>query len=227
MSWDIPERFPPWGETGENPSAGFFYEGGDQVNEKHLDALWNNIQNLEADIRSALSDIDSDQDGVVDEADNANAYKGNDIDSNGDGVVDEADNASLVKQTDLDTDYVNAEDSGLVHTGDAGLLYVTELADTQTLDVYHASLTADGDGAPSGTSMRIVTLDGNGGGTDRQVVLSGDGSLLAGQTGSPLASWQNTTGTPQTVAIVLDNGHFGSGSGSDTPLSGSVTARVN
>lgn len=40
---DLTNNFPSWGETGEFPSAGFFYEGGDQVNEKHLDALWNGI----------------------------------------------------------------------------------------------------------------------------------------------------------------------------------------
>jgi hypothetical protein len=40
---DLDNNFPSWGETGEFPAAGFFYEGGDQVNEKHLDALWNGI----------------------------------------------------------------------------------------------------------------------------------------------------------------------------------------
>jgi len=72
MSWEIVDRFPVWGETGEFPIDGFFYEGGDQVNEKHLDALWNGLKELENDTRSALEEIDSDADGVVDEADYAN-----------------------------------------------------------------------------------------------------------------------------------------------------------
>jgi hypothetical protein len=69
MTWTITERFPSWGETGEFPADGFFYEGGDQVNEKHLDALWNGVDVLEGEVRSALQDIDSDEDGVVDKAD--------------------------------------------------------------------------------------------------------------------------------------------------------------
>jgi len=104
MAWSIDERFPAWGETGEFPVTGFFYNGGDQVNEKHLDALWNGINGLEEDVQSALNDIDSDADGVVDEADTTNLYKGNDIDSDGDGAVDEADTANLYKNNDIDSD---------------------------------------------------------------------------------------------------------------------------
>jgi len=125
MSWDILKRFPSWGDEGEFPPDGFDYTGGSQVNEKHFDALWNGVKEFETNVRSALSDIDSDGDGqvdsadtaelvknndidsdgdgVVDEADNANAYKGNDIDSNGDGVVDEADNANAYKGNDIDS----------------------------------------------------------------------------------------------------------------------------
>jgi len=38
---DLSNPWPSWGESGELPPDGFFYEGGDQVNEKHLDSLWN------------------------------------------------------------------------------------------------------------------------------------------------------------------------------------------
>jgi hypothetical protein len=69
MTWDITDRFPNWGETGESPPTGFFYEGGDQVNEKHLDYLWNSVKGLEDDVQSALNDIDNDGDGTVDLAD--------------------------------------------------------------------------------------------------------------------------------------------------------------
>lgn len=40
----LTNEFPDWGDTGELPDNGFFYEGGDQVNEKHLDGLWHNVQ---------------------------------------------------------------------------------------------------------------------------------------------------------------------------------------
>jgi len=110
MTWDITDRFPNWGESGESPPTGFFYSGGDQVNEKHLDYLWNSVKGLEDDVQSALDDIDSNADGKVDAADNADlatdatnvtsTYKGNDIDSNADGVVDKADLADSLTNFD-------------------------------------------------------------------------------------------------------------------------------
>jgi hypothetical protein len=117
MSWNITDRFPSWGETGESPPDGFFYEGGDQVNEKHLDYLWNAIKGLEDDTQAALDDIDSDADGKVDAAETAESatdaenvtatYKGNDIDSDGDGIVDQADS---VTDPYTDSDAITAVD---------------------------------------------------------------------------------------------------------------------
>jgi hypothetical protein len=69
MSWSISDTFPPWGDSGERPPDNFQYDGGDQVNEKHLDYLWNQAGTLENNVRSALNDIDADSDGVVDAAD--------------------------------------------------------------------------------------------------------------------------------------------------------------
>jgi hypothetical protein len=69
MSWDVTDKFPSWGESGASPADGFFYEGGDQINEKHLDFLWNSLKTQEDEVQAALTDIDSDKDGTVDEAD--------------------------------------------------------------------------------------------------------------------------------------------------------------
>ena len=44
----VTNRFPEWGKTGEEPPLGFEYNGGDQVNEKHLNYLWSAI-NLQTD----------------------------------------------------------------------------------------------------------------------------------------------------------------------------------
>lgn len=61
---DLFNNFPSWGESGEYPQSGFFYEGGDQVNEKHMDALWNgvktHIDNLNDGIRDRVRDITGD-----------------------------------------------------------------------------------------------------------------------------------------------------------------------
>jgi hypothetical protein len=58
---DLINEYPNWGETGSYPPNGFFYDGGDQVNEKHLDALWNaqdkHQSNLNSSIRNRVRDL--------------------------------------------------------------------------------------------------------------------------------------------------------------------------
>jgi len=49
-------RFPQWGDSGESPPTGFEYQGGDQVNEKHLDYLW---YALNAQVDDLISDINT------------------------------------------------------------------------------------------------------------------------------------------------------------------------
>lgn len=69
MAWSTSNYFPEWGDSGERPSDGFQYDGGDQVNEKHLDYFLNALDEFEDDVWTALEDIDSDGDGVVDDSD--------------------------------------------------------------------------------------------------------------------------------------------------------------
>lgn len=225
MAWSITERFPQWGSSGSQPTAGFQYEFEDRVNEKHLDYLWNALYNFEDETRSALTDIDSDADGVVDEADTASLYKDNDIDSDGDGIVDEADSTQTVEGIDMFTEYSSVDDGGLVNVGDAGTLYVTQLADGETIEREHVSFTAMANPAPSGTGVVVATLDGSGGGTLRATLIEGDGSSMDPPTG-PDSQWTNNTGATQTVAVLLDNGHFLSGSGNDARLHGSITLTI-
>lgn len=124
MAWSISDRFPSWGETGEFPGTGFFYEGGDQVNEKHLDALWNGLNGLEGEIQSALNDIDNDADGIVDEADTVTAggnLKGDLLAVGGEVVWDES--AGYIPQPRLQNDDLTVtagdglKDGGLVALG--------------------------------------------------------------------------------------------------------------
>lgn len=223
MTWTITERFPSWGETGEMPAAGFFYQGNDQVNEKHLDALWNGVDGLEEDVQAALTDIDSDADGRVDAADTAKLYKNNDIDTNGDGIVDDAANVTATyKGTDLDTHYVNEADGGRVGNGNAGLLFQTTLADSETITCYSYTLTARTSPAPSGTSLRLATLGDD---TSRKTLVTGDGSTMYVDE-ETIVSYQNTSGATQTVGVVLDNGHFGTGTGSAIELFGETVGRI-
>lgn len=89
-----------WGETGTEPPVNYSYEEG----ERPIDAWDNwfnyNVINELTDVIDIINDIDSNTDGVVDEAETANAYKGNDIDSNGDGTVDNSDQFAGVSPSD-------------------------------------------------------------------------------------------------------------------------------
>jgi hypothetical protein len=181
MSWNITDRFPSWGETGESPQDGFFYDGGDQVNEKHLDYLWNSVKGLENDVQSALNDIDNDSDGVVDKADSANTYKGNEIDSDGDGVVDDATNVTATyKGNDIDSDgdgTVDESDSALTYKGndiDSDGDGTVNSADTAE-KVKGNDIDSDGDGTVD-ESDSALTYKGN------DIDSDGDGTVNSADT---------------------------------------------
>jgi len=92
-------NFPDWGDTGTSPPNGFQYSSGDQVREDHLDYLWYEVDTLAENLVNEFARYDSDNSGVVDEAEvaqslvggtDAISYKGNDIDVDGDGKVNSA-----------------------------------------------------------------------------------------------------------------------------------------
>lgn len=176
MAWTITERFPSWGESGEFPAAGFFYEGGDQVNEKHLDALWNGINGLEEDVQSALNDIDSDSDGVVDKANNLAAgavLDGDLVATDGEVIWDES--STHIPQGRLQNDSVTINASSPLSGGGGVALgnSVSIDVDTSTLagggltgsgnQVDHADTSSQGNvSAPNGGAINALNFDGYG-----------------------------------------------------------------
>jgi len=98
-----------------------------------------------------------------------------------------------------------------VAAGDQGVLVVDELLDSETLSVETATLVSGTVGAvPTGVDLKLGTFS-SGSFTQRAVILSGDGSTVHDNAdGSPLASYQNTSGTAQTVGYVVDNQSGGS-----------------
>jgi hypothetical protein len=165
MAWSITDLFPSWGDSGEQPPDGFQYDGGDQVNEKHLDYLWSSVGSLEDEVRAALDDLDDDGDGVVDEADYANdadasTYKGSDIDSDGDGVVNEADYAQDADKLD------GNEASAFVQSANVGVARDTiTFSDSGQIDNLNNPVT-DTSGTITDIIMPIyidgqVTIDSN------------------------------------------------------------------
>lgn len=118
-------NFPDWGDSGQSPPNGFQYSAGDQLREDHLDFLWYEIDTLTDNLVTEFERYDSDNSGVVDEAEvaqslststsiDANSYKGNDIDTDADGVVDEA--ATLNGFTETDFYQPDGSDTFIVET---------------------------------------------------------------------------------------------------------------
>lgn len=185
MAWTITERFPSWGETGEFPADGFFYEGGDQVNEKHLDALWNGIDGLEEDVQAALNDIDSDADGIVDETDTVTAggnLKGDLLAVGGEIIWDESE--GYIPQPRLQNDSITLNAGDGLDGGGAVALGGSFSASVDITDLLGTGITEDGsnnleldesvikDGGAKeidaaelagddGTSGQILTTDGS------------------------------------------------------------------
>jgi hypothetical protein len=140
MAWTIQDRFPTWGETGESPPDGFFYGGGDQVNEKHLDYLWNSIDALREDTNAALSDLDSDADGVVDETDavtSGGSLLGDLNATDGETIWDESE--GHIPQTRLENTTITVSGGdGLKNGG------TTSLGGSVSLDIEPADFAGDG-----------------------------------------------------------------------------------
>jgi len=114
---------------------------------------------------------------------------------------------------ELDTATVVGNATGTISSGDAGIIYVDLLKENESLDIQQAYLvSADGSPAPSGLDLIIATLDNTGGGTKQVEIITGDGSLKIDET-TGLGEYTNTSGGPQTVGVLIDNGHFGSGTG--------------
>jgi len=118
------------GDTGDRPADGEDFQSGDVADPQTHDWLFYTIPRKIDQIINRLNILDSNGDGVVDEADfandaNASTYKGNDIDTSGNGVVDKADfandaDASTYKGNDIDTDGDGVIDQAATVTGTDG-----------------------------------------------------------------------------------------------------------
>jgi hypothetical protein len=121
------------------------------------------------------------------------------------GVTDDGDQTLTV---DYEHQQVfEGRESGLVSAGNQGILIIDHLADGETATLYKAALTnADGSAVPSGCDLELVSMDNAGGFTSRDTIISGDGSTVYDdETGTPLATYTNSSGGGQTVAVLVDN----------------------
>lgn len=127
------------------------------------------------------------------------------------GALEEAASAGV------NNERVIADEAGAVSNGNAAVIHLTSVPDGGTLEFTQCYLTlADGQPAPSGCDLIIATLANDGTGTSQTTLISGDGATVYDdQTGSPVGSYSNASGSAQTVALMVDNGNFNAGSGSD------------
>jgi len=116
----------------------------------------------------------------------------------------------------VNTNEFNTDESGTVSSGSSGIVYAHEVPDGKTVEVLRAGLLlADGQPAPSGLDLVLATLDNSGAATRRATVVTGDGTVQATVEGDPVASYSNGSGGSETVAVLVDNGNFNSGTGSN------------
>jgi hypothetical protein len=133
------------GDAGAKPADGLDFQNKDFPDPEEFDWFWNQVPTAINDHADTIETIDTNEDGVVDEAETAHntiAYKGNDIDSDGDGKVDSADvadSAKTYKDNDIDSDGDGTVDSADVADTASGLTGVShsELSDAPT-DAHHS-----------------------------------------------------------------------------------------
>lgn len=125
----------------------------------------------------------------------------------------------------LDHEWFSKQEGGTVAAGQAVPIGTFGLADGETLAVTQAMLTKDGFNTACVSGVDLIIRAG--GSATTTTILSGDGAtLFDDETGSPLASYTNTTGAAETVMIALDNGQYNTGSGSDVSAYGGYIART-
>lgn len=129
----------------------------------------------------------------------------------------------------LTADSIATDSSGTVAAGTSGVVHITSLADTETVEFTQATLLlADGTPAPTDLDLILATLDNLGGGTKQTTILAGDGSTVhADATGNPLVSYQNTSGGEETIAVLVDNGDFNVGTGASQEVMAAAIGGVS
>ena len=122
-------------------------------------------------------------------------------------------------------DWINETDSGVVPAGNFAPIWTTTLNDGETLNVTQAALSLnDGSATPADCDLVIADLTNM---TEETELITSDGTLQIDATGTPLGSYQNTSGSSEQVAVGINNGEFGAaGSGDDRNARVSFSGRV-
>jgi len=140
--------------------------------------------------------------------------------ANGNGTFERPTSRQVAEQ-------FNTDETGTVNSGNSGVVYSHQVPDGSAFEVYRAGLLlADGQPAPSDLDLALVTLDNAGAAAIETTIITGDGTVQGSVTGSPLASYANTSGNEETVAVVVDNGNFNAGTGSNQDIMADAQGEV-
>lgn len=126
-------------------------------------------------------------------------------------VVGDGTNWDLEKAASRTVDPRNifeGTETGAVANGDQGILTIDELADGETVDIFKAILTTDTvEAIPTSIDLELVTFDNAGSYTSQATLITGDGATVHDRvTGNPLASYTNSSGSAQSIGVLVDNG---------------------
>lgn len=120
----------------------------------------------------------------------------------------------------IDPRYIfEGTETGAVANGDQGVLTIDNIENGETVEIYKSALTlADATAAPTSLDLKLVVFDNAGSYTEQLTLITGDGSTVYdSQTGNPLGSYTNSSGSPETIGVFVDN---------QTGASQNVIARV-
>lgn len=127
------DPFDTHGDTGVQPNAGRDFQSGGNPSAQEFDWWWYTVITKFRAINAEFNRLDSDDDGVVDEADyartaNATSYKGEDLDTDGNGKADTAEfaedaDATTYKGSDIDSDGSGVVDEAETVSGNDGVAH--------------------------------------------------------------------------------------------------------
>lgn len=146
--------------------------------------------------------------------------------SEGNVKVDDG-NAVRQLESQFNPNEFSTDESGTVVSGNAGIMFIRGLADGEKMEIHQAALLkSNGQPAPSGLDMIITTMDNSGLAFKDSEIITGDGTVQDNESGTPLASYENTTGSSQTIAIFIDNGNYNSGTNADQGVIAHARGRI-
>ena len=201
------------GSTGSQPGSPRDYASGDPVDANEFDYYVNTPFETIKDIIDALNNLDSDDDGTVDaadQADNATKVKGNDIDSDGDGVVNEADVANETNEFVLSFNLPET----YIQSGDHARMRLMEVPQTtQNLVLRSVGVNDSSGNTPSGLEVIIYNQ------STSTVV---DTFNVNHSQGNTLTSYTNLN-SGNNIIFAVNNGDFSqAGTGGDVLATGHI-----